>query len=340
MFSGPLAKAMEKIVYDLDGDVKFIKHIPVKDRPAAIQSLKQAGMYYYESDYTAFECSFDRCKMDILEIPLYDHMLANYPKENRLFTRTLRGTNRMRTRSKIRCDLVARRMTGETITSLGNGWSNREVVSYIVASKGGKVKGYVEGDDGIFATSVQLHDKDFENLGFKIKLKRVSDPCEASFCGLIFSESGEILKNPVHFLNKFGWTVSNINAKPKIMDSLLRAKALSTLYEVPQCPIVAAIAHKALTLTRHSNPRWDGVISHHHQMPPDEWEVPDFNPSPDSRELFGHLFGVSVETQLLLEKQIENGDLSNIQNFIRPSNDTGHYADRYLHIDSPKRNKR
>lgn len=330
VFSGPLAKAMEAIVYDLEGDVKFIKHIPVKDRPAAILALKQPGWYYYTSDYTAYECSFDRCKMDILELPLYSHMLANYPAESSRFIKTLRGTNRMRTRSKIFCNIQARRMTGETVTSLGNGWSNRETVSYVVASKGGKVKGYVEGDDGIFATNVPLFDKDFEDLGFKVKLARVDDPCEASFCGLIFSEAGEIVRDPVHFLNKFGWTNSFINAKPKVMSELLRAKSLSVLYETPQCPLVGAIAHHALALTRDVRPRF--VASFNHVIPPDEWEVPAFEPKLETRELFEKLFGVSIAEQLRLEARIAEGDLSELQNILRPSKDVGHYADRFLDV--------
>lgn len=330
VFAGPLAKAMEDIVYDLEGDVQFIKHVPMSERPERIKALRQPGWYYYGTDYSSFECSFDRCKMDALEIPLYWTMLENYPPERAKFVRTIRGVNKMRTRTGIKAQCQARRMSGEMVTSLGNGWSNREVIRYIVWKKGGMVRGYVEGDDGIFATNVKLEAQDFERLGFKIKLVEVDDPCKASFCGMIFAESGEIVRDPRHFLNKFGWTHSFITAGKPIMQGLLRAKALSVLYETPQCPIIGAIAHEALRLTRDAVPRW--VEDYGHPRPPDEFRAPVFEPALATRLLFEEIYGVSIASQLMLEQDICNGKLDRLSLIIEPHPHVAHYIARFLEV--------
>lgn len=206
---------------------------------------------------------------------------------------------------------------------------NLMLAKFIASRKGGELHGFVEGDDGLFATDIELTTEDYAELGFTIKIEEVADPCRASFCGMIFAESGEIIKDPHKFLSNFGWTHSFIHAGPTIMDELLRAKALSAVYETPQCPILGALARRALEGTRHVNPRF--VADGFHTLP-DEVAVPKFCPSLDTRQLFADEFGVSIETQLLVESWIHIGRLDLIQSVIRPNADTTDYLSKYVVI--------
>lgn len=323
-WSGPRFKAIEAVVYSLP---EFIKHTPVPERPAAVSGLRQAGRRYYQTDFTAFESHFTPAVLDACELELYRYCLGNDADANYLCD-VIRGDNRMRTRTGIRAEVKGRRMSGDMCTSLGNGFTNLMLAKYIAHLKGGSVIGFVEGDDGLFCTDVELQASDYEKLGFTIKIEEVPDPCEASFCGMIFSDSGEIIREPRRFLMGFGWTQSFIQAGPKIMDELLRAKALSTAYETPQCPIVGAMARRALELTKHAHPRF--VNDGYHSAPPDVAAVPPFNPSPDTRQLFEALYGVSISAQLAIEDAIRRDDLELVASLLPPTTEQSDYCSKYV----------
>lgn len=326
-WSGPRFKAIENAVYRIH---HFIKHVPVPDRVDVIRSLKQAGLFYYSTDFTAYESHFTAELMDACECELYRHCLAGDEGAEFLCS-VLTGTNRMRTRTGHRAECTARRMSGDMCTSLGNGFTNLMLVLYIVDQKGGSVDGYVEGDDGIFASSVELTSEDYAKCGFTIKIERIPDPCCASFCGLVFANSGEIIRDPFRFMNGFGWTSSFINAGPKIMNELLRAKALSAVYECPQCPIVSVLARRALDKTVGFAPRFveDG---YHHRVPSDVRKIVKFDPGHDTRELFERLYSIPVVTQLAIEELINSDQLEEVARILHPHADVEHYASHYLEI--------
>jgi hypothetical protein len=218
-------------------------------------------------------------------------------------------------------------MSGDMCTSLGNGFSNLMLAKFLVSRKGGTLEGFVEGDDGLFSTDVHLSAEDYEKLGFTIKIEEVDDPCHASFCGMVFSGSGEIIREPRRFMMGFGWTQSFINAGPHIMDELLRAKALSAVYETPQCPIVGAFARYALDHTGHVHPRF--VRDGYHVLP-DVLSVPFYSPKPDTRLLFEHLYGVSVETQLEIEAAVGAGDFARVAVLLPPTVEQFDFASKYV----------
>jgi hypothetical protein len=302
VISGPVFKAIEDEVYRLH---PFIKHVPVPERPALIAALLKHGRRYYQTDYTAFESHFVRPIMEALELQLYDYCLADYPELARLIRRTISGTNCMRTRSGCHATVEARRMSGDTCTSLGNGFSNLMLTLFLIDQKGGMYDGFVEGDDGLFSTDVPLSAEDFKALGFTIKIEEITDPRFGSFCGMVFAEGNQIIKSPLKFLSTFGWTSSFIDAGDKVMKQLLRAKALSACYEAPHCPILGIMARRALIITEGVVPRF---VNDGYHVPHDSASIPQFNPLPSTRVLFAQLFGVSVEAQLSAEQAILVGD--------------------------------
>lgn len=326
VWSGPRFKAIEEAVYGLH---YFIKHTPVPKRPEAIAALKKAGRRYFQSDFTAFESHFTPQLLDCCECELYRWCL-NDDAECEILCAALQGENRMRTRTGCAASIQGRRMSGDMCTSLGNGFTNLMLAMFVASKKGGEIDGFVEGDDGLFATDFELTTEDYAGCGFTIKIDEVSDPCRASFCGMIFADSGEIIKDPYKFMQGFGWTSSFISAGRQIMDELLRAKALSSVYETPQCPIIGAFARYALMVTQHANPRWsaDG----YHSVPPDAVDIPAFQPAPDTRALFEEMYGISVTTQLLVESLVMRGRFEEVARYLPPPADVAEYCSNFVTV--------
>jgi len=245
---GPWAKAMEEVVYR---DEHFVKHDTPVQRAAKLRQLRFAGVRYYATDFTAFESHFTWEIMDALELRLYRAMIPG--DDGEFACAVISGLNKMRTRTRIRATVRARRMSGDMITSLGNGFSNLMLAMFLAHQQRSHLNGLVEGDDGLFATEASLTPSLYEELGFTIKIEAVADPCLASFCGILLTSSDQFIREPTRVFQKFGWTATDIMAKePKLMQ-LLRGKALSLAYETPDCPIVSNLARYALKVTEGSD---------------------------------------------------------------------------------------
>ncbi len=325
-WSGRLFKAIEDEIYQ---NPWFIKHIPVPDRPRVIAALRAAGLHYYENDYKAFESHFVVEVMNVLELKLYRWCLADDPEDAEKLCAVIGGHNSLHTRAGVKWRIRARRMSGDMCTSLGNGFSNLMLILFIVSQKGGSVNGFVEGDDGLFATDVTLSAKDFEELGFTVEIHEVSDPTDAHFCGCCCTAAGEIIKDPRRVFTGFGWTHSAIHAGNKVMDELLRSKALSLCYEAPNAPIVGVLARVALSLTEGMDARKeDGTW----KSAPADFDGPTgaFEPSVEARQKLERLFGISVSVQLLAEEAIRAHDFPRLSNLIPPLDDVAWYEARYV----------
>lgn len=267
--------------------------------------------------------------MELCELVLYEELLADYPDDAAYICSVLKGTNRLHYGSGLRAEVEARRMSGDMCTSLGNGFTNWCLFKFICHLKHCSGDGFVEGDDGIFATPAVLTAQDYESCGFTVEIKEIADPCEGHFCGMTFAENGEIIKDPRRVFSTFGWTHSFIHAGHQIMDELLKSKALSLAYELPQCPIVGQLARTALELTagitaNHKEENWHKV--------PESFKIQEFTPAPATRELFARKFGISVQNQLDAEAAIREHDMDRLAVLIPPGGHTLIYATRYLEV--------
>lgn len=323
VYSGPFFKAIEEEVFRLE---YFIKHTPVAERPGLIGGLVKSGARYYITDYTAYESHFIPFIMSRLECVLYRHCLADYPADADFICKVLTGTNRIRTHTGFKADVKGRRMSGDMCTSLGNGFSNLMLTLFVAEKSGVHVDGFVEGDDGIFAADGPLDEDMYERLGFTIKIEQIPDPREASFCGMIFGESGQIIRDPRAFLSKFGWTGSYLNtSKPTLLWGLLRAKALSALYETPHCPVVGAVARRAIALTSNHSPVW--VEDGYHTRPPRDFVPPPFEPTQETRLLFERRYGIPIAQQLRIESSLDGPEID-----LEPPPGVADYAGRFLEV--------
>jgi hypothetical protein len=326
-FAGPFFKAIEEELYR---NAWFIKHVPVPDRPAAIKALFQTGLRYFENDFKAFESHMTPEVMAACELQLYQHCLAEVPQVANLICDCISGTNRLHTKLGIKFSLEGRRMSGDMCTSLGNGFTNLMIVLFIVSEKGGKVNGFVEGDDGLFATTVELTARDYLDLGFTVEICEKKYPWDAHFCGMTCSEDCTLLKNPRKVLQGFGWTQSKIHGGTKVMESLLRSKALSMCYEAPQCPIIGVLAREALRLTEGVKAESDNAWNKR----PQDYEGPTgpFAPSNCARCQFESVFGVTVENQIRIENALLAHDMFLVSELLPAHEDIVWYDQVYVEV--------
>lgn len=349
VWCGRFFKTIERTLFHSRLARFFVKNLQPWERARRVRELHDRHWkYYYSTDYSSFEKHFTKIVMECLEFPLYRYMLEGLisPSDLGFLFQILSGRNKLRTRSGHKASVNARRMSGEMNTSLGNTFANFLLCAYVMYSKGIGLGGFdaiFEGDDGMIGSNVPLTSEDFQRCGFDIKISQVQNPMEASFCGLIFAESGQTVRDPLRFFENFGWTGSFIHAGPKIMNELLRAKSLSALYETPSCPIISAAARRCLSITRGHNARF--VRDGYHDVdliPRDESKLSAPDVSDDTRVLFGRLFGIPPQEQLRLERDILKGDWSSLAGGlelsarVEPARYRGYcdvrsYSDRYIY---------
>lgn len=325
-FSGPIFKAIESELYRHS---YFVKHLLPEERAKRIVELKTVGNYTYATDFTAFESHFTPEVMEILEMQLYRKCLVKYPELYAKIHDTIAGTNSIRIRGGLRARVKGRRMSGDMNTSLGNGFSNLMLCMFVCSKRGDVLKfdGVFEGDDGLFTSDAIITDEHFTELGFTVKIEKVDDPRRASFCGLIFGANMETIRDPVRFLNNFGWTETYVNAGNKVLYELMKAKSLSALHETPQCPIVGVMARKMYFACTGKTRFTDPYKKKMYDRP---WYEVEFNPSMDTRMLFAEVYGVSIETQLAIERAILTDTVGVIQRMLRPHLDVEDYITRFV----------
>lgn len=306
---GPAFAAIEQVVYEHPA---FIKHVPVPERPAYI--INMLGGYpgpFYETDYTAFERHFTKHVMEALEFVLYKHMLQNFPRLLDDILPVLAGTNTIHYKH-FRLRIAARRMSGEMCTSLGNGFSNLVLAEFVAYKQGMSIVGVVEGDDGLFYTRAKLSETLFEQLGFTIKILSFPSLLRTSFCGLKMADDLTMLSDPCKVLANFGWTHSpQMWGGFRVRRELLRAKALSLLYERPNCPILSALALRVIEITggyaarfgESWYERWQhsAVLSQQQQT----LLKASQGPSLVARRDFEEIYGVPVQIQLQCESYLK-----------------------------------
>lgn len=307
---GPYIKQIEKIV--LAGR-NFIKYIPKRLRPKALmERLFNKYRYIISNDFSSFEAHFDELLEDT-EFKLYEYMFQNIPqRENilKLLKNAMLKWNNC-TFKWATVKIWRRRMSGEMSTSLGNGFANLMMITFLAALQGEETDPYVEGDDGITGLNKPPPTKQwiYDNLGWDLKMETCTSLADASFCGNVFDESDlTIITNPVDVICSFGWTTSRYKkCKPKRLLELLRAKSLSLLYEYPGCPILSELAQYGMRMTKNvrARPHFSNEYEREQyamMIAQYDSQLPIVEPPKNTRILMEKLFKITVGDQLLIEK--------------------------------------
>lgn len=309
----------------------FVKGCTPFEKGQLVKNLPK-GLIVYKTDFSNFEGSIYRAMMCSTECRILKRMLMLWPEFVNQYCEIITRDQHIKKRNGNHTTVQAKRMSGDQHTSLGNGTTNENVCAFIAHKSGCTVfEGLFEGDDGLFVVDKVIDESLFSQLGFSIKLERVEKPTEAAFCGLIFSDNGEVIRDPRRFVQKFGWTFNNIHGGTKLMLQLLRAKALSAIYETPQCPIVRPMADYALQITEGYKPRFEYDGFHEWRKIESE-KIQPYDPSPETRVLFARQFNIPVETQLYLEQCILKGSLVELSQLMPAPAYQVQYTLRYLEV--------
>ena len=338
-FSGPLFKAISDGLFKVtDKNSWFIKNVPVSDRPQVIcDKLFELGAEYISTDYTSYESHFTKEIMSNIEFGLYDFMVKHLSQEEKakmaFIKEVISGKNRCKY-SHGGVTISATRMSGEMNTSLGNGFTNLILTLFLVYRKfvektGIKsvpmflsrelVKGFVEGDDGLFVfkPGYRPTPEDYASVGFTIKVAVTRDLNKASFCGNVFDIVDKVvLTDPIEVLENFGWTKKKyVRAGYSVRMQLLRSRALSMCHQYNGVPIVSALGRRIEFLTRGYSIR-DSIIWSEDAYHREKLRTYCNSPLPvervvtsGTRQLVSELWDVSVESQLSIERSIAHVEL-------------------------------
>jgi hypothetical protein len=320
---GPAMHAIEEYLFSMPYFAKCFK-----TPGSLVDHIHNApkGRWWLETDFTAFESHMTARVMRALELVLYKKALANYPILYEYIARTLTGVNHLRSKDGVSAKVRAGRMSGDMNTSLGNSFTNLMLLLFI-AYKAGDPDPWVivEGDDGLMGAHYPIDPSLFAACGFSCKAKHVDDPSHASFCGKTFSQEKQVIRDPLKFMAKFNWSDKAVGTSDKHKMRLLKAKALSAIYETPHCPITRAVADYALAVAGTVRPLWDQ--NRYEQVRPDKhFHVPSQETTPSTRALYAQMYGITPEQQALAEASIRRGNLGVLRTLLKPHSDLDWWA--------------
>lgn len=347
---GPVVKHIEKALFKLKW---FIKYIPVKDRARIIQEvLSRPGATFTATDYSQYESHFTKAAMEI-EFILYEFMTQNLSCQSEimsLFRDVIASVNLLDFKY-FSMKIEATRMSGEMVTSLGNGFANLMLMLFVLKKMDcSDIAGFVEGDDGLFRfEGICPTVQQFADLGFTIKLEKYDNLMEASFCGLLSPEEiACTVTNPIDVLLEFGWTRAQYALSSyKKHQELLKCKSLSMLYQYPGCPIIQELALYGLRVTSgchitipNGTSLWEREqiiesLDYYRKYGPVSKPI-----SIHTRNFVEKMFKITVSDQLAIESYLKSLDvvcplnIPQLDNYVHPH--TVHYWTNYVHLMIPE----
>jgi len=259
---GPVMNAVDKSTF---AQLKkyFVKGTQSKDWPARMKALFNEERVN-TTDFTSMEAHHFGVYSDIIYFWVA-HMLRGLSVRGSLrkfLHRLMKGNNVCKFKH-ITVTISERLMSGALWTSSANGMLNLLIMSFLtltekcrtfdpilLAKEFDSFRGLFEGDDGI-SEYVPLREKTISKMGLRLKPEEYDNYRIASFCKIISCQQGLIYSDPKLFLSKFFiLPVKYCHAKQTTRMAYLRAKALSALYNFPQCPVISPLCHWVCAKTR------------------------------------------------------------------------------------------
>lgn len=309
---GPIFRAIEEKVFKLP---YFIKKIPKSERAAyIIQYIQQEGYSYQCTDYTSYESLFTTDLMEVCEFELYRFMLQHHTdqltKLQMLFT-IIGGINVVEN-VFFTFVVLAKRMSGEMNTSLGNGFSNLMFMLFAFDIYKVNFRGpVVEGDDGLAAVDRPIPKDYFIQMGLNVKMEIYDQLSEASFCGMVFDQDEMInIRDPIKVLVEMPYVPRRYAySGEKVHFSLLKSKALSLLWEYPGCPILAKFGTKIIQLlsdfkidVKYVDDKFQQELLIGYLKNPPPFRETGIK----TRLLMEKVYGINVSSQIKIEEDISN----------------------------------
>lgn len=190
--TAPYVKLIEEEVYVHKFSDHFIKHHEPEWITNRIKQIFEENGEVCETDYSSFESSFGVLMLD-LERRFFAHMLQNNPEVFEIIDKCYSQENRLISSNGVSVTVAGTRMSGEMWTSLGNGFMNYNLVSFVARKNNANADFIVEGDDCLVGFDKYVDYSYVEKLGFRLKLEHGTNINDLSFCGYKVREDGKPL---------------------------------------------------------------------------------------------------------------------------------------------------
>lgn len=306
VFAGPWVSAIEK---DFTHRCKsFVKGMTPQDRAERAYERVRGALVMFNTDFSRYESQMTHFIIKHIECQLYRRY--GMPE---VLLKPLYGVNKC---SMTGCsyEVRATRMSGDMNTSLGNGFVNLMVNKFVAHKVGARIRGVVEGDDGLFACYGTFPTaEDYAKLGFKITILPMDVISDGDFCSAkIFELAPDriwALQDPRRVLLKAGWSFTCPDKAPKhIRDELMVAKAMSIASNCPYCPLLCAYCTKycgeALLSSNESRTLDDTEYWYKRSFAKEDV----LQPTDATRKIFHEIYGMPVAKQVECERYIETHD--------------------------------
>lgn len=316
---GPFFHQVEEMVFHLP---YFIKHVPVRDRPSYIEkffSVGKSGQCLGTNDFSSFESliygKLQRCS----ELELYRWLGRGLDQGFVDFVCKTIGGRQIHYNRRGWKAACRGRQSGDMCTSVGNGWVNFCVMSFVAAEcgwveRGEPIKGLFEGDDSIFSCEPgNRSDLVLKQLGMRAKLASGVQPGEMGFLSTYWGSDLVPITDPRRHISRFNYVLYK-ETNARVRKELLRAKSLSLAFEYAGCPLLRGLALLGLRLSEGHGPRFAHSDRYRAQqlwgtlqncMLSDELQRRLEEPIPaDRRLLYARLFGVNIAHQEVIESAL------------------------------------
>jgi hypothetical protein len=316
---GPFFHAVEELVFGLP---YFIKHIPVQKRPDYITSFFQGGESGQDlgsNDFSSFESLIYGQLQDCCELELYRYLGRELDPGFIAFICQTIGGRQLHYNRRGWKAFCRGRQSGDMCTSVGNGWVNFCVMSFVAAKAGWvrwgePIHGLFEGDDSVFRCRTGPEsDALLKGLGMRAKLASGVQPGEMGFLSNYWGPDHVPMADPRRYLHRFNYVLYK-ESNERVRMELLKAKSLSLAFEYAGCPILRSLAIAGLKLSGTHRPRfahsdrywastvWGDLAT---CSMSEELRARLEAPIPEERRLkFWQFFGVNAETQRIIEESI------------------------------------
>lgn len=259
---GPLFHAIDKATFK---SKYFVKGVAPREWPKMMLDLFGTASVV-ETDFSSFEAHHEGLRVEVVRHWVM-HMLRSSDVSRstlKMVSKMMLGMHHIKMKN-MTATFPQRLMSGASWTSSANGVLNLCIMSYLcqkskhpdhnisqlVDSMVTEFKGFVEGDDGICQTD-GIDEKLIESLGLRLKFDPHAHFWQSGFCGVVCSpDTMNIMTDPMKAILSLPiLPIKYEQATDQKRKALLRAKALSLLYNYGSCPILSVLCHKILDLTR------------------------------------------------------------------------------------------
>lgn len=179
------------------------------------------------SDFSSFEGSQDYIWQRYIELPIFEHLMQNYPEILAEFRKCYLNGHEICYKKRRMFTLFGKRMSGDLHTSLGNSLCNYFIWSYAAYKSGVDMEIMVEGDDAFIASDSCIDIDIVKDLGFDCKFQGPSENPDDILFLSVYSTNGKRFGNITKILDKIGVVKSQYFTDACFIDSNRRMKELN-----------------------------------------------------------------------------------------------------------------